>query len=402
MHKILRLFIVIWLTQGTSYAQYEALKPLTILISIDGFKPEYLNRGHSKTLLQLGEQGLLAKGLQSTFPSITFPNHYSIVTGLHADHHGIVNNTMYDPQIPNQVFMLSSPEAITNPKWWTEAEPIWITLSKHNKTASTLFWPGTEVSIQGKQPMDWLPYEHSMTSIQRVDKLLSWLDRPATQRADFVTLYFSEVDTFGHGFGPNSNEVNGAVQRVDDAIHRLIKGLEQMNVLKNTSLVIVSDHGMAEVPNQNQINGSQLTKQYPHLKWEWLGPLAGFQAPKEQRAEILKTLSTEPRMKCWEKSALPQSFNFGTHRRIPDIVCLADIGWTISANINNKTIPGQHGYNPNEQDMHGLLIVNGPRIKPQAIGIAQSIDVYLLLCELLSIPPHTNDASRALADLISH
>jgi hypothetical protein len=107
-------------------------------------------------------------------------------------------------------------------------------------------------------------------------------------------------------------------------------------------------------------------------------------------------------MKCWEKSALPQSFNFGTHRRIPDIICLADIGWTISANINNKTIPGQHGYNPNEQDMHGLLIVNGPRIKPQAIGIAQSIDVYLLLCELLSIPPHTNDASRALADLISH
>jgi len=145
MHKILRLFIVIWLTLGTAYAQYEALKPLTILISIDGFKPEYLNRGHSKTLLQLGEQGILAKGLQSTFPSITFPNHYSIVTGLHADHHGIVNNTMYDPQIPNQVFMLSSPEAITNPKWWTEAEPIWITLSKHNKTASTLFWPGTEV-----------------------------------------------------------------------------------------------------------------------------------------------------------------------------------------------------------------------------------------------------------------
>jgi len=402
MYKILPIIILLFFNQATLCAQHQGLKPLTILVSIDGFKPEYLNRGHSKTLSQLAEKGILAKGLQPTFPSITFPNHYSIVTGLHADHHGIVNNTMYDPQIPNQVFKPSSREAMTNPQWWTEAEPIWITLAKHHKTASTLFWPGTEVAIQGKQPMDWLPYEHSMTSIQRVEKLVSWLDRPVDQRADFATLYFSEVDAYGHEFGPNSSAVNEAIQRVDHAIHRLIEGLEIMNLMENTTLVIVSDHGMAEVIHQNQINGGLLTKQYPHLMWEWLGPLAGFQAPKQQRTEILKTLSAEPRMKCWEKSALPKSFNFGTHRRIPDIICLADIGWTISFNNNNKITPGQHGYNPNEQDMHGLLIIHGPHIKPQAIGIAQSIDVYLLLCKLLSIPPQTNDASRALADLISH
>jgi len=402
MYKILPIIILLFFNQATLCAQHQGLKPLTILVSIDGFKPEYLNRGHSKTLSQLAEKGIIAKGLQPTFPSITFPNHYSIVTGLHADHHGIVNNTMYDPQIPNQVFKPSSREAMTNPQWWTEAEPIWITLAKHHKTASTLFWPGTEVAIQGRQPMDWLPYEHSMTSIQRVEKLVSWLDRPVDQRADFATLYFSEVDAYGHEFGPNSSAVNEAIQRVDHAIHRLIEGLEIMNLMENTTLVIVSDHGMAEVIHQNQINGGLLTKQYPHLMWEWLGPLAGFQAPKQQRTEILKTLSAEPRMKCWEKSALPKSFNFGTHRRIPDIICLADIGWTISFNNNNKITPGQHGYNPNEQDMHGLLIIHGPHIKPQAIGIAQSIDVYLLLCKLLSIPPQTNDASRALADLISH
>ena len=402
MYKILPIIILLFFNQATLCAQHQGLKPLTILVSIDGFKPEYLNRGHSKTLSQLAEKGIIAKGLQPTFPSITFPNHYSIVTGLHADHHGIVNNTMYDPQIPNQVFKPSSREAMTNPQWWTEAEPIWITIAKHHKTASILFWPGTEVAIQGRQPMDWLPYEHSMTSIQRVEKLVSWLDRPVDQRADFATLYFSEVDAYGHEFGPNSSAVNEAIQRVDHAIHRLIEGLEIMNLMENTTLVIVSDHGMAEVIHQNQINGGLLTKQYPHLMWEWLGPLAGFQAPKQQRTEILKTLSAEPRMKCWEKSALPKSFNFGTHRRIPDIICLADIGWTISFNNNNKITPGQHGYNPNEQDMHGLLIIHGPHIKPQAIGIAQSIDVYLLLCKLLSIPPQTNDASRALADLISH
>ena len=129
---------------GTCQAQPKNnIKPLTILLSIDGFKPEYLKRNISPNLNMLAKNGALASHLISTFPSVTFPNHYSMVTGLYPDQHGIVNNTMVDPLIP-ETFTLSARKAIANSEWWNEAVPIWVSLEEQGGIASTLFWPGTE------------------------------------------------------------------------------------------------------------------------------------------------------------------------------------------------------------------------------------------------------------------
>ena len=375
-------------------------KPLVVLISIDGFKPEYLKRGLSPSLNKLAENGAIASGLIPPFPSLTFPSHYSVVTGMHPDHHGIVNNTMYDPEIPKQVFKLSSREAVANPQWWSAGVPIWVTAAQQGKISSTLFWPGTEALNQGIQPKDWLPYDGKMTSKQRAEKLLEWLNRPEEKRADFATLYFSEVDSAGHEFGPKSEEVNASIQNVDNAIKDFVFGLDKLGLLAKTSFVITSDHGMAEVNEKNIIDIKASLKDYQQVTFKWFGPLAGLDVNTEQSQEVLATLKQQAHMQCWPKQNLPKQYHYGTHRRIPQIVCLAELGWTITDNPSRKPIPGQHGYDPYLTDMHGIFIASGYRVKQQKLDNVNNIDVYPLLMKLLSLDGDKRDADDHLIKLI--
>ena len=374
-------------------------KPLTVLISIDGFKPEYLQRNASPNLNQLAENGAIAKGLISTFPSVTFPNHYSIVTGLYPDHHGIVNNTMYDPQI-NEVFKLSSRDAVTNPAWWSDAKPIWVSVIEQDKRASTLFWPGTETKINQIQPNDWLNYDHNMSSTARVDQLLTWLNRPNSSRADFATLYFSEVDSAGHSYGPNSKEVNQAVSNVDIAIGRFVTGLKSTGLDQKTTFIIVADHGMSEVPKENWLEVSMVLKDTPGVKYEWTGPVAGINLADQDVTKALQSLNQIKHMECWKKSEIPAKYHFGNHRRIPKIVCLAENHYVITDKKPLITYPGHHGFDPQVEEMHGLFIASGYKIKKAQLGYFENVDIYPLMAKLLNIRPEKNDGSDHLIDKI--
>lgn len=384
-------------------ASKKDVKPLVILISIDGFKPEYLERNVSPTLKQLVSKGALAQGLISTFPSLTFPNHYSIVTGLYADHHGIVNNTMKDPSI-SQIFKLSSREAIANPDWWSDAKPIWVSAIEQGKIASTLFWPGTEAKIRGIQPNDWLNYDHNMSSPARVDQLLIWLSKPNNIRADFATLYFSEVDSAGHAKGPNSESVNQAIKNVDESIGRLLGGLKQLGLEEKTSLVIVSDHGMSEVPKNNWIEIGTILKNFTNADLEWSGPVGGINVENNDRIALINQLNTLPHLQCFDKAHLPTHLHFGTHRRIPKIICLAENHYVVTDKKPLITYPGHHGYDPNIPDMHGLFIASGYRIKkagPETLKTFENIEIYPLLARLLMIQPEKNDAKEQLFQLLT-
>lgn len=375
-------------------------KPLVVLVSIDGFKPEYLRRGLSPTLNKLAEEGASSDGLIPPFPSLTFPSHYSVVTGLTPDHHGIVNNVMYDPQISDQVFKLSSREAVMNPKWWVDGIPIWVTASQQGKISSTLFWPGTEAKNQELQPQDWLTYDGKMDSMQRVEKLLEWLDRPDAKRADFATLYFSEVDSAGHEYGPRSKETNTSIHNVDLALTKFIEGLNRLKLKNKTTFVITSDHGMAEVSENNLVDIKSLVEKYDGTSIRWLGPLAGVDVDPKEKESVLSRLTKESHMDCWPKEKLPVEFHFGTNRRIPNIVCLAKLGWTITDNPNKKPIPGQHGYDPNLTDMHGIFIASGYRIEKRRLGKFNNIDVYPLLMKLIKLDGDSRDANDHLTKLI--
>ncbi len=372
-----------------------AEKPLVLLISIDGFKPSYLSKSSAPNLFELANRGMMAQGLISAFPSVTFPNHVTIVTGQTPDHHGIVNNTMTDPGT-TQRFSLGSREAVENPFWWQESRPIWIAARKQGKVASTLFWPGSETTIDGLRPNDWLRYDHDMSHETRIKTLVGWLSRPPAERPDFATLYFADVDSAGHSAGPDSQAVQDSVKKVDDSIGELSRELKRLGLLERTTWIIVSDHGMASSPVEKVVSAQGLLANFPAARWEWLGALAGVRLNGASSEGVMQALSTLPHASCWPKADLPKRYRFGTHRRIPEIVCLAEVGYSLTDNPARKGPLGQHGYDPEDLSMHGLLIVAGNRIQSGTLGLVNNLEIYGLMCRLLGITPERHDGEDTL------
>ena len=375
-------------------------KNLVLLVSIDGFRNDYLDRGITPNLSGLAQQGTLAKKFEPVFPTITFPNHFALITGRYPDHNGIVNNTMYDPSKTDQVFRLSDRHAIENPLWWDESTPLWVTLNKQGKRSSTLFWVGSEAPIQGIQPNDWLKYEHALSSSERTKQLLRWLNRDDQDRADFATLYFSEVDSKGHEFGPDSPEVNASITSADQAIGELLEGLRALGLAEKTTLIVTSDHGMAHITPDRAVDLSAYAKELDSVRIQWAGPLAGFDANATDKPVLLSRLKQNPNMDCWAKEDIPAKYHFGTHRRVPQVVCLAKSGWSTISRAGQKVIPGQHGHDPSDPAMQGLFIIQGPQIKRTQLDTVRNIDVYNLLVRLLKVVGEKNDGQDTLYDLV--
>ncbi|NCV32241.1 MAG: alkaline phosphatase family protein [Betaproteobacteria bacterium] len=390
------LLMVIGLAWHGFGQSQEQVKPLVLLIGIDGFRADYLERGFSPNLLALAQKGLWAKGLVPVFPSLTFPNHLSLVTGVHPGRHGIVNNSMQDP-MRSERFRLGATSVITDPFWWTEATPIWISLKRQGKRSATVFWPGSDVKIQGFYPDHWLPYQHAMPHEQRLSQLLQWLEQAQADRPDFATIYFSDVDSMGHAKGPDSDEVNQAIAKVDRSIGQLIAGLSKLGLLEHTSFVIAADHGMRFVPIVNTIDAEAATARFPKLQWQWFGASSGFDLKGESQADVLAELAQNPKLRCWPKSSLPEHFGAASHRRMPDVVCLAEPGYSVAPNRFRPGPLGQHGFDPDDEQMHGLLIASGYRIAQARLGTVSTLDVYPLLCALLGIVPEPHQGTEVLS-----
>lgn len=213
-------------------------RPLTILISIDGFRSDYLERGVTPTLSALAAEGATAS-MRPSFPSVTFPNHYTLVTGLHPDHHGIVGNSFNDAGLGR--FTMQSKET----GWWNQAEPIWVTAEKAGLLTATMFWPGSETVIDNVRPTYYRAFDQTISGADRVWQVLTWLDSPGNLRPAFVTLYFDTVDTAGHRNGPDAAETTAAVAVVDHDLGALVQGLKDRDLYEQTTFIIVADHGMA-------------------------------------------------------------------------------------------------------------------------------------------------------------
>ncbi|MGA0090386.1 MAG: ectonucleotide pyrophosphatase/phosphodiesterase [Burkholderiaceae bacterium] len=372
----------------------------TLLIGIDGFRGDYLSRGFSPTLEELAKQGAVSFELSPVYPSVTFPNHVSIVTGQYPGKHGIVNNFMKDPNLPGQTFRLADRNAVTAPQWWAEATPLWVTLAQQGKLSYTMFWPGAEASIQGVRPAKWLAYNHSMTSMQRVEQLLSWLSESSTPPT-FATLYFSEVDSQGHAAGPNHGSVNDAIQSVDTALAFLFSELKSRGLWESMSVVVAADHGMAHVRADQVVYGPKLLEGMSGVSWEWSGPAPGVRVNDPSLIpDVLKRLGAEPSLSCWPKGKTPKALGPTSHRRFPDVLCLSKEGWSTTDRRIGFPIPGQHGFDPSLLSMQGLLIAYGPKVKPGKLSRVRNIDVYPLLCALTQAQCPRVDASPDLATRI--
>jgi predicted AlkP superfamily pyrophosphatase or phosphodiesterase len=371
--------------------------PPLLLISIDAFRADYFERGKSPTLAALAKSGVRAQWMQPSFPTLTFPNHYTLVTGRYPDHTGIVNNTMYDPKLGK--FSLGIRRAVQDGRWWDQAEPIWVSADKQGLRTATMFWPGSEAKIRGYRPDYWLPYDGRVTANQRVDQVLKWLDLSAEKRPRFITLYFDAVDHAGHRYGPNTPQVDHAITHVDDAIARLIKGLKARGLFEHMNIIVLADHGMASAPRGLYIQVNRLLD-LNNVRVVSLGVLAGF-TPKPGRAKAVeaKLLKPHPHMTCWRKQDIPKRLHYGTNGRIPPLDCLADVGWqiTTSKRLAHLAYPmslGEHGYDNADPLMRALFIAHGPAFrKDVVVPPFPNVDVYPLMTHLLGIQGEPGDGS---------
>lgn len=383
-------------TAPQSAAKPKATPAPLLLISIDGYRTDYIERGLSPTLASLAKQGVrAADGMQPSFPSLTFPNHYTIVTGLRPDHHGIINNTMTDASLGK--FSLSNRDAVSNGQWWAEATPLWETAQAHGMKTATMFWPGSEANIHGEHPNFWKPYDGNVTPDQRVDQVLAWLDLPAAERPAFLTLYFDAVDHAGHDFGPDSPQVNEAIAQTDAALARLVQGLQQRGLLDRINMIVLADHGMASAPQRNTVLIDKLIP-LKHVELVSVGVLAGFNPkPGFDFAKIEAQLEKpQQHMTCWDKTRVPARFAYGSNPRVPQLLCLADVGWRISTAEylakKKKPTQGDHGYDNAAPQMQALFLAHGPAFREGALVQSfPNVDVYPLMTHLLDLPAAAND-----------
>lgn len=391
-------------------AAAQARAPVTIIVSIDGFRPDYLKRGITPHLNALAAQGV-ESAMQPSFPTKTFPNHWAIVTGHRPDSSGIVANRMEDASRPGEIFTMASDD----PFWWNEAEPIWVTAEKAGVRTATMFWPGSNVAwggvrakdwpnpiSGGTRPSDWAQFNQQISGVQRVNGLLDMLRRPADIRPRFLTLYFDEVDTAGHEKGPDAPETGKAVQNVDALVGMLIDGLKALDQPAN--LIILSDHGMAAKSSERVIALDRIADPADYRLVE-SGPYASlFALPGHEAALEKRILKAQSHMQCWRKAEIPARFHYGTHRRIPPYFCLAETGWVIQPGAPAKPfIGGDHGWDNRAPEMQALFIASGPAFN-RHFRPAQpfsNVDVYPLLARLLGVKPLSGDGDpAALAGLV--
>lgn len=391
------LLIIALLAAPFAAAAKDVQRPVTVLVGIDGFRADYLERGVTPRLSAVAKAGTSA-AMRPSFPTKTFPNHYALVTGKRPDRNGIVGNSMIDPRRPGVMFSLGNTQQALDPFWWNEAEPVWITAEKAGLRTATMFWPGSEVPFEGRRPADWLRYDQNVTNVQRVNTLLDWLRRPASIRPAFATIYFDTVDTIGHRFGPDSAEVNAALAEVDARIGELVDGAEALGVPLN--LVIVADHGMRATDDSRVIQLDTIIDRASYIAVE-TGPYAAIEPVAGTDNRVADALLVpHEHMTCSRKEDLPARLHWGKHPRVAAIICIAEAGWTILSGTPAYPVRGgAHGYDNADPEMLAIFIASGPAFaKGARLPVFDNVAVTALLRAALGLPEDA-DADGSLADV---
>lgn len=393
-------FLLVGLTVS---AQHES-KPYVILVSFDGFRFDYVKNFNPPNFKNFISKGSQAEALIPSFPSKTFPNHYSIVTGLNPGHHGLVDNSFYD-RTRNEFYGMRKKNLVEDPYYYGGI-PLWELAKRNGMKSASFFWVGSEMSDESRRPDYYFPFDDSVNPESRVDQVINWLKLPETQRPHLITLYFSFPDHQGHNFGPNAEQTRQAVLLADSLLGKL------MNEVKATRLpvnvILVSDHGMYElttledtyffideVIDRNDssiklVNGGTQTHLY-------------FDDQRKRDSVYVLFKKQERKFKVWKKEEFPRRWNY-QNDRVGDLMVVAEPGYYIreglrerflkSANLGSKH--GVHGYDPEAtSDMRGIFYAQGPNIKSGlTIAPFQNIHIYPLIAKILGLPLPTIDGKE--------
>lgn len=366
-------------------------KPYVVLVSFDGLRADYLDRIDTPSFRRVMRQGVRAERLIPVFPSKTFPNHYSIATGMFADRHGIVANTFYDPQRDAAYGNAVVPGSVEDGTWY-RGEPIWLTAEKQGMVAATCFWVGSEAEIQGLRATYWKKLREQPSIDSRVDTVLEWLHLPAEKRPHLITLYMSDVDGAGHRFGPDAPEVQSAVQAVDRSLGRLLDGIDSLPIRDRVYLVLVSDHGMAAYTTGQYMaiedlidpRDVRVADSGPNANLHVTGGPARARAVRDSLNRVLR------HGRAYLRREIPARLHYRADPRIGDVVIIMDEPYQVGPAARAPSGPGgSHGWDPASSSMSAIFLAMGPGIKRGSrIRQVENIDIYPFLVELLGLRPN--------------
>ncbi len=386
-------------TNNGSNAAAQQDKHYIVLVSLDGFRWDYARKDGARHLLAIAKEGASApEGMLPAYPSVTFPNHYTLVTGLYPEHHGIVAMSFYDP-VRKQRYAFNDPKSATDGSWYG-GTPLWSLAEKQGMRSACFFWPGSEAEIAGERPSYYLKFNDSYPDDKRIDQVLAWLALPPEQRPHFITLYYSNVDHAGHKFGPDAPETREAVRHVDALMGQLHDRLAKTRLPVN--LVIVSDHGM-EAEKGPWIN---LDKFADLSHFTTSGSLlysdSASEADTEHAYQQLKSASGD--FKVYRRARVPADLDYDQSPREGDPVIVPTGPYAIRAQAPDdaaKDFPpnkGSHGFDPHEMpSMRAIFYAEGPDIRKGAtVRSFENVNLYPFLAQILGLDAPATDGKLSV------
>lgn len=390
MNRLYSLFITLLIIAFDSNLYSQNNDSYTIIVSLDGFRWDYPQIHGTPNLDKMAQKGVSAV-MRPSYPASTFPNHYTLVTGLVPDHHGIVNNIFWDRANHRQYSMGDSLTRY-NPDYY-KGEPIWTTAQRQGVKAASIYWVGSDINIKNSYPTYYKEWAEQprLTFEQRVDTALALLNKKVEDRPRLITLYMDEPDASGHHFGPNGKETKIMVNHIDSLIGKLIDGIESLPFGDRVNLIVTADHGMTYVSKDRFININDYLKPSWYERAVDNNPTSIF-ASKENQDSIYKALSNIDNIKVYRKSKVPKSLNYGTNPNIGDIVVIPACGWQFGFKPSPNI--GAHGYDPAHPDMQVIFFAIGSDFKENYKGKTfDNTAIYPLLAHLLGVKPAHNDGN---------
>lgn len=379
----------------TSLFAKEAKTPnYLIVLSMDGFRNQYIQDHNTPNFDNIAKIGVKSV-IVPAFPSKTFPNHYTLATGLYPDHHGLIFNTFYDYK-NNRWYKVSNRDAVEDGSFYG-GEPIWSTAELQGLKSATLFWVGSEAAINGIQPTYWKKYQHEMPFENRIDTVISWLKKPKSQRPRLIMWYLHEPDSWGHKYGPDHKIMAEKIEYLDKFYGSFHERLKTLSIYDSINVILTSDHGMGKIDKKRVVYFDDYLQKSWINKDNGSNPVWMFEPKENFTDSILIHLQNVDHINVWKKEDIPDNLHYGTNNNIMPIVVVADSAWSIgwkSPFHKNSYTGGTHGYKPSNKDMHAIFYAFGPDFKSNyRYEKFENIHLYSLMAKLLNLKPAENDGN---------
>lgn len=386
--KKIQIITILFLFLAIVGCKPEILKvePYVVVLSMDGFRWDYTDRVLTPNFDKIAKLGVKAISMKPSFPTKTFPNHYSIATGLVPDHHGIVLNSFYDPE-SGRYYDIGNREAVEDGSFYG-GEPIWVTAEKQGVISGSFFWVGSEAEIAGYRPTYWKVYEHKFPYVQRLDSVISWLQKPEDKRPHLIMWYFDEPDHSGHTFGPDSPEIKKMVIRLDSTLGIFMDKLQALDIAGEINFIVTSDHGMGNISNDRKVVLGDYIDVDLIEEIQGYNPNYNIAVKDGFEDQVLQQLQSVEGITTWKAENVPARLNYGTNDRCLDLVVVADNSWSVVLDASKNVGKGAHGFDNDNRDMHAIFYAYGPTFKSNYISPTfDNVDIYPLICQILKLKP---------------